>query len=56
MEKENNIKEIEDLFLCQDINKMLKLNTTTEEQLRQVERIEKEIENKLKELYVPCEV
>lgn len=50
----NNIKEIEDLFIFQDINKRTKLNAITEEQLKQVERIEKEIENKMKELYVPC--
>lgn len=49
-------QEIEDLFLYQDINKRTKLSATTEEQLRQVEKIEKEIEDKLKELYVPCEV
>lgn len=50
----NNIKEIEDLFIFQDINKRTKLNAITEEQLQQVEEIEKEIENKMKELYVPC--
>lgn len=50
----NNIKEIEDLFIFQDINKRTKLNAIIEEQLKQVERIEKEIENKMKELYVPC--
>lgn len=50
----NNIKEIDDLFIFQDINKRTKLNAITEEQLKQVERIEKEIENKMKELYVPC--
>lgn len=50
----NNIKEIEDLFIFQDINKRTKLNAITEEQLKQVEEVEKEIEDKLKELYVPC--
>lgn len=50
------IQEIEDLFIYQDINKRTKLNAVTEEQLSQIERIEQEIENKLKELYIPCEV
>lgn len=54
MENEDNTKEIEDLFIYQDINKRTKLNATTEEQLSQVEKIEKEIESKLKKLYVPC--
>lgn len=50
----NIIKEIEKWFIFQDINKRIKLEVTTEEQLQQVEEIEKEIENKMKELYVPC--
>ena len=50
----NNIKEIDDLFIFQDINKRTKLNATTEEQLKQVEEVEKEIESKMKKLYVPC--
>lgn len=50
----NNIKEIEDLFIFQDINKNAKLKATTEEQLKQIERIDKIIQDKMKELYVPC--
>lgn len=53
---ENEKDKIENLFIYQDINKRTKLKATTEEQLRQVERIEKEIEKKLKELYIPCEI
>ena len=52
---EDNYKEIEDLFIYQDINKRTKLNAVTKEQLSQVDKIEKEIENKMKELYIPCE-
>ena len=55
MEKESKTEEIESLFIVQDINKKLKLSVTTEDQLKEVEKIEKKIENKLKELYVPCE-
>lgn len=51
---DEKVKEIENLFNYQDINKRTKLNATTEEQLKQVEKIEKEIEDKMKELYVPC--
>lgn len=50
---ENTTEEVESWFMIQDINKKLKLNVTTEEQLKQVERIDKLIESKLKELYVP---
>ena len=48
-------KEIEELFILEDINKRTKLHATTDDQIKQVEKIEKQNENKLKELYVPCE-
>ena len=51
----SNLKEIENLFIFQDINKRAKLAAETEEQLEQVEKIEKQIEDKFKELHVPCE-
>lgn len=50
---ENTTEEIESWFMIQDINKKLKLNVTTEEQLKEVERIDAKIMQKLKELYVP---
>lgn len=46
--------EIETLFLVQDINKMLKFNTTSEDQLKQIDRIDQLILEKMKKLYV-CE-
>ena len=44
---------IEDLFIFQDFNKNLRLNATTEEQIKETERIDAKIMQKLKELYVP---
>ena len=55
MQENKYSKVIEDLFILQDLNKRTKLSVITENQLRQVEKIEEEIENKLKELYVPGE-
>lgn len=46
---------LEELFILEDINKNLKFLAVTDEQLRQVKKIEEEIENKKNELYVPCE-
>ena len=53
--KNTKLKEIENLFLFQDLNKRVKLHAVTEEQIQQIERIEKQIEDKMKEMYVPCE-
>lgn len=55
MAEVNGTKEVEAWFTLQDINKAVKLSVTTEEQLKEVEKIEKRIDDKLKELYVPCE-
>jgi len=47
-------KEIEDLFIFQDKNKLMRLKATTEAQIKQTDCIEKNIQKKLKELYIPC--
>ena len=46
---------LEELFILEDINKNSKLLAVTDEQLRQVKKIEEEIENKKKELCIPCQ-
>ena len=43
---------IEELFELQDLNKRTKLNATTDEQLAEVERIEKNILERMKEIEV----
>lgn len=43
---------LENLFILQDLNKQLKLNATTSEQLKQVEKVESNIQKEFKKLYI----
>jgi len=44
---------IQNVFEMQDVNKWLKFNATTEEQLKRAQKVEDSIESLLKKLCVP---
>lgn len=44
---------IQNVFEMQDVNRWLKFNSTTEEQVKRAERVEDNIQSLLKKLYVP---
>ncbi len=48
-----NYEFIQNVFEMQDVNKWLKFNATTEEQLKRVEDVEDNLQSILKKLYVP---
>lgn len=45
-------KELEKLFEIQDSNKRLRLLATTDEQIKQLDKIDADINDKLKKIYV----
>ena len=51
MNKEDQEK-VETLFQLLDLNKQLRLVATSEEQLKQLDKLDKQVEDKLKKLYV----
>lgn len=48
----NNWDDVEKLFEFQDYNKKMKLEATSDEQLKQIKENEEEIDKQLKSLYV----
>lgn len=49
---QDNIKFLEKLFNLQDTNKKLRLLATKQEQIEQLDRIDADITEKLKKIYV----
>lgn len=47
-----NHEILENLFMVQDINKQVKLAAVTEEQIKEVERFERVVEEHIKNTYV----
>lgn len=45
-------KEIEDLFVFQDTNKLMRFNSISAEQIKQTELIEINIQDKFKKIYI----
>lgn len=52
MKEDNYTTTIELLFYIQDLNKKLRLEATTEEQIKQLDKIDESISETLKKLYV----
>lgn len=48
-----SLDTVQDYFEMQDVNKWLKFNAVTAEQVRQADRYEQNLQNLLKKLYVP---